>query len=335
MPSRGRPRLPAVGPPGRRRGPAQPGHVRIRTSRAGHGDRVGRRSTRPPTGLGAGHGDGARPRDRPRPPAGRAHRPGAGLAALSSRTTSRSIELDEPALPWLFTPAGADAQAHLRPWLCLVVVRQQDGVRLDPPTTGPLPVLRDRGPAKPGDELPDLADSWAWAHGQVTSETTDDLASSSSSPATRSAPCRGCCARGCCEPDTEYLACVVPDLRARAARPGSATTITADDEAKSRARVDAGRRPAVELPVYYSWAFATGAGGDFQSLAMLLRARPLPDGDRRQTDRRRGERAATSDVPAEHDDAARGCAPAGRHAPTRLAEPADCRRRGSRPCGRC
>ena len=47
------------------------------------------------------------------------------------------IELDEPALPWLFTPAAAGAQARLRPWLCLVVVRLQDGVRLDPPQAGP------------------------------------------------------------------------------------------------------------------------------------------------------------------------------------------------------
>ena len=31
----------------------------------------------------------------------------------------------------------------------------------------------------------------------------------------------------------------------------------------------------LELPVYYSWEFATGPGGDFASLAALLRARPL------------------------------------------------------------
>src|SRR5262249_46243865 len=29
------------------------------------------------------------------------------------------------------------------------------------------------------------------------------------------------------------------------------------------------------LPVYYSWEFATGAGGDFASLAKLLHPRPL------------------------------------------------------------
>ncbi len=76
------------------------------------------------------------------------------------------VEFDEPALPWLFTPASAVA-GRLRPWLCLVVVQVGPGVRIDPPGTGPLPVLRIGPPARPEVELPDLADSWAWAHAQV------------------------------------------------------------------------------------------------------------------------------------------------------------------------
>jgi len=36
------------------------------------------------------------------------------------------VELDEPALPWLFTPFAA-AGATLRPWLVLVVVRRRTG----------------------------------------------------------------------------------------------------------------------------------------------------------------------------------------------------------------
>ncbi len=40
------------------------------------------------------------------------------------------IEFDRPDFPWLFTPAKAGENAKLRPWLCLVVVRQQDGVLL-------------------------------------------------------------------------------------------------------------------------------------------------------------------------------------------------------------
>src|SRR4051812_46447045 len=37
-----------------------------------------------------------------------------------------AIEFDNPDLPWMFTPAAANAQGRLRPWMCLVVVRQQD-----------------------------------------------------------------------------------------------------------------------------------------------------------------------------------------------------------------
>src|SRR5438067_12827124 len=41
-----------------------------------------------------------------------------------------SIEFDRVDFPWLFTPARANTNAQLRPWLCLVVVRKQDGVQL-------------------------------------------------------------------------------------------------------------------------------------------------------------------------------------------------------------
>ena len=39
-----------------------------------------------------------------------------------------SIEFDRADFPWLFTPASPGASARLRPWLCLVVVRKQNGV---------------------------------------------------------------------------------------------------------------------------------------------------------------------------------------------------------------
>jgi hypothetical protein len=35
-----------------------------------------------------------------------------------------AIEFDRPDLPWIFTPATANAEGKLRPWLCLVVVRK-------------------------------------------------------------------------------------------------------------------------------------------------------------------------------------------------------------------
>src|SRR5512142_893880 len=85
-----------------------------------------------------------------------------------------AIEFDNPDLPWLFTPAGADGQGRLRPWLVLVVVREQDGVTMRAPRTEALPVLEIVAPAVPGDELPELADSWAWAHAQLAAPAGAD-----------------------------------------------------------------------------------------------------------------------------------------------------------------
>lgn len=182
------------------------------------------------------------------------------------------IELDEPSLPWLFTPATADADARLRPWLCLVVVRKQAGVRLDPPRLAPLPVLRILQPATPGTELPDLAESWAWSHAQVTGEVGEASLRAALEGQPDRSVARLICPR-LLKPDTEYLACVVPcfELGRRA---GLGLEVNAEHEA----RLEPAWTPeadTVELPVYYSWEFTTGAGGDFQSLAMLLRARPV------------------------------------------------------------
>jgi hypothetical protein len=78
-----------------------------------------------------------------------------------------AIEFDRPDFPWLFTPAKANAEGRLRPWLCLVVVRRQEGVTLRADRNRPLPVLEISPPAQLESELPDLSDSWAWAHAQV------------------------------------------------------------------------------------------------------------------------------------------------------------------------
>ena len=61
-----------------------------------------------------------------------------------------AVEFDRPDFPWLFTPAAATAEGKLRPWLCLVVVRRQAGVRLASEPGRPLAVLTIEPPARPG-----------------------------------------------------------------------------------------------------------------------------------------------------------------------------------------
>ncbi|MBC9032132.1 hypothetical protein IAG41_06995 [Sphingomonas sp. JC676] len=184
-----------------------------------------------------------------------------------------AIEFDEPALPWLLTPASAKA-AQLRPWLCLVVVKVGAGIRLDVSATGTLPVLRIGPPALPEQELPDLADSWAWAHGQVAPQTPGDAAITAAlggDPARNLS--RLICGRLLAE-QTEYLACVVPTFEA-----GRRSGLGLDPEgAEGPAWTLAPGMKPVELPVYYHWRFATGPTGDFQSLALAIRGRVSEEG---------------------------------------------------------
>src|SRR5262245_49643603 len=58
-----------------------------------------------------------------------------------------TVEFDRPDFPWLFTPAKADADARLRPWLCLIVVRKRDGVTMRLGTSTSLPAIEIASPA--------------------------------------------------------------------------------------------------------------------------------------------------------------------------------------------
>jgi hypothetical protein len=182
-----------------------------------------------------------------------------------------AVEFDRPELPWLATPAGPDAVAQrLRPWIVLIVVEETAGVSLEPGQ--PLPLLRIGAPASPDDELPDLAESWAWAHAQVLVDGNG----ASATEVARTTPARALSRLLCPRrlvPARPYIACVVPafdiGVRRGLGEPDPGDTAG-----------PAWRRGAVpdplELPVYLHWRFATGAAGDFETLARRLAVRELP-----------------------------------------------------------
>ena len=186
-----------------------------------------------------------------------------------------AIEFDNPDLPWLFTPAAADSQGRLRPWLVLVVVRQQQGVRVRAPRTEPLPVLEIGPPARPSAELPDLADSWAWAHAQLGTRehaTEDDLRTVLVSRPELSVS--RLLSPRLLAPFTDYIACVVPAFESgRLAGLGA----NADAGAPLTPAWASGEDAAapVTLPVYYHWEFRTGAREDFESIVARLVPRDL------------------------------------------------------------
>lgn len=168
-------------------------------------------------------------------------------------------------LPWLFTPAvPGTARTRLRPWLVLVTVRRGDGVRL----TGNVLEL-----AAPAAELPDLSQSWAWAHTQITGLPTGTRPADLLTTDPGRAGSRLVCPRRL-DPDTGYLACLVPAF-AIGVKAGLGQAVTAQDEARLDPAWGATPSGPLRLPVYDTWEFATGPAGSFETLVRRLHPSPL------------------------------------------------------------
>ena len=111
------------------------------------------------------------------------------------------IEFTRADLPWMFTPAKPNAANRLRPWLVLIVL-DASTVQLQPGTPLPSVSVNDS-------VLPDLNDSWGWAHAQVTVDDPATAAAELIPASGTSAIARLMCPMKL-QPDTAYLACVVP-----------------------------------------------------------------------------------------------------------------------------
>lgn len=156
------------------------------------------------------------------------------------------VDFHAPDLPWRYTPRRAEGDT-LRPWLALVV-GTPDEVRISGTTvTLSSSVLADY----------DLTTSWRWAHVQSPdSETNDDLGTPAPDRFSRLLSLRRLL------PLTTYIAVLVPTFTPRG------TPLWAGGV------VDNGGRP---LPALSWWTFATGEGGDFETLAAQLRIPPAAD----------------------------------------------------------
>jgi hypothetical protein len=194
-----------------------------------------------------------------------------------------AVEFDLPDLPWMFTPAAPGTNDGLRPWIVLVCV---DRAVVDPPhvTTsdgarGPLPVI-ELTAAAVSSELPDLAESWAWAHTQVA---TDDDAGPVTPAGLAAEPTlnvsRLVCPRRL-HPGRQYVACVVPafDAGVRRGLTGAQPSPPGAEAPSLGPAWDvAAPAPAgLVLPVYYHWEFTTGPAGDFEELARKLQPFACP-----------------------------------------------------------
>jgi hypothetical protein len=189
------------------------------------------------------------------------------------------VDFDPPDFPWLLTPAHANPSGHLHPWLVLVVVER---AKVAPPAlraSRPLPSISLTA-AQVETELPDLSESWLWAHSQAVSSV--DAASPSAAQALsaemQSAPERNISRLVCprrLSPRTDYVACVVPATDLGCLR-GLGQPVAGDTLGPAWSL---GAPKDIELPVYHFWTFSTGPVGDIETLARRLRTPAQYGGD--------------------------------------------------------
>jgi hypothetical protein len=194
------------------------------------------------------------------------------------------IELFEPDFPWRYTPIAPtvhNGNKRLRPWIGLIVLRGRKENGKEPEFTEgiydpnrPLPYINILNPKK---SLPDLSQSWAWAHTQVTTVTSDDgnITEQEIEEMLKTEPerviSRLLCPRRL-DPGISYQAFVVPLFKSgRLAGLGDDIPV---DTALDEGAWVIDENP-VDLPYYYKWEFRTGLRGDFEYLVRLLEPRVI------------------------------------------------------------
>ncbi|MEM1299500.1 MAG: hypothetical protein AAGH68_09475 [Pseudomonadota bacterium] len=173
-------------------------------------------------------------------------------------------------MPWRYTPAQADAQGRLRPWLALIVLRKTETFGIKQISGVPAPFIE-----APVAELPDpaLPVSALWGHVQVEGPFDETPLAEIVRDAPQRAKARLISPRRLA-PNADWMACLVPAFevgrRAALGQPwddqtGLAPAWTFDPSSDQH----------IDLPVFAHWTFSTGARGDFESLARNLEPREM------------------------------------------------------------
>jgi hypothetical protein len=183
------------------------------------------------------------------------------------------IELEQPDLPWRYTPARATSADRLRPWLCLITLREDEIATFEETgADGRLPVVTIAS----GESLPKLDQSWAWAHVQVSGPQTQATNAAALQTLLATTPERvisRLISPRRLEPNLKYRAMLVPAFE-RGRLAGLREDVAGDALVPAWTPESSNLR----LPVYFHWRFGTGAAGDFEFLARQLQPRQLPPG---------------------------------------------------------
>jgi hypothetical protein len=190
------------------------------------------------------------------------------------------IEFAEPDFPWRFTPDKEDANDNLQPWIALIVLEDgefkeegtnEGGEQSKRPDKQLPPVISEVSTSS----LPNLSESWRWAHIQVTGEANKEFSDSELTNIIQDEPeriiSRLMCTRRL-KSGTKYHAFVVPTFRC-----GRSVGLGREPDEYEKPLSCAWDKNGnkVDLPYYYKWEFRTGLRGDFEHLIRLLKPRPI------------------------------------------------------------
>lgn len=193
------------------------------------------------------------------------------------------IDFMDEDYPWRYSPVEPEATHRLKPWIALIVLKEdefEDGKNI---ANRPLAYLSLKG-VNAADLFSKWDQLWAWAHVHVntdivgktvkaTSGEIGDVLDTLQSGIDENpdiAYSRLMCPRKL-EPNTKYHAFVVPAFESgrRAGLGDSSANISA---AGTKIAWEEGA--PVDFPIYYRWQFATGTVGDFEYLVRLLEPKP-------------------------------------------------------------
>jgi hypothetical protein len=193
------------------------------------------------------------------------------------------VEFYDEDFPWRYTPAAPDlSKGRLRPWLALIVLREDEFTDGKSVTGAPLPYIDvvDLNAFPRADEL------WAWAHVHVNQSLAANNAEFVSRDMAAVIPkleallrnnpdhaySRLVCPRKLAE-NTAYHAFLVPVFEA-GRRAG--LNLELGDISATMSAWDPGTRPLGQsFPYYHRWFFRTATTGDFETLVRLLVPKPV------------------------------------------------------------
>jgi len=192
------------------------------------------------------------------------------------------VDFYEEDFPWRYTPAR-DNVNRLRPWITLVVLKEdefEDGQNIK---DKPLPFFKMKEGKKATELFPLPMELWAWAHVHVNKDLSGGIPDATTADANTvnaaiteliqkkpdEAYSRLLCPRKL-EPNVAYHAFVIPSFESGRIA-GLGWDLPNDLMAtKSAWETD----NSIEFPYYYRWYFRTGNVGDFEHLVTLLKPKP-------------------------------------------------------------